>query len=343
MRSARIWLWMAAATLAAVPAGADNAKHRDGGGSSSNAGSQSSGGGSATNSHSGGSSDRDRDHATGGSDSPSSATAPSRPLTQAEKDHPRPGTGTGDRRDHRGVHGGYYGGYGRHGGYWDGGIWVVGGGCYDCYDPWYPRYPYQYRYRFDDSVAVRVQVEPDQTRVYVDGYYAGITDDFDGILQRLYITRGQHEIALKLEGFRSHRFVVYGVPGRTIKLHYNMVKGSGEDEPEDLAGGRVASPVPLPPPPPAPPAEADDDEAYGDRHAPDRPDFGSLSLDVRPRDAAIYIDGKPYPQAGREDVRLAGGMHRLEVVRPGYSSFERDVEIKPGKTVDLDVHLDKKQ
>jgi hypothetical protein len=339
MRSARIWLWMAAATLAAVPAGADNAKQRDGGGSSSNSGSQSSGGGSATNSHSDGSADRGRDHATGRSGSPSSA--PSRPLTQAERDQPRPGTG--DRRDYRGVHGGYYDGYGRRGGYWDGGIWVVGGGCYDCYDSWYPRYPYQYRYRFDDSVAVRVQVEPDKTRVYVDGYYAGIADDFDGILQRLYITRGQHEIGLRLEGFRSHRFVVYGVPGRTIKLHFNMVKGSGEDEPEDLAGGRVVSPVPPPPPPPpAPPAEADDDEASGDRHAPDRPDFGSLSLDVRPRDAAIYIDGKPYPQAGRDDVRLAGGMHRLEVVRPGYSSFERDVEIKPGKTVDLDVRLEKK-
>ena len=74
------------------------------------------------------------------------------------------------------------------GGYWSGGVWI-GGGCFDCYDPlYYPRYPYpyyppdpyRYRYHYDDSAAVRVQVQPDQTRVYVDGYYAGIADDFDG-------------------------------------------------------------------------------------------------------------------------------------------------------------------
>jgi hypothetical protein len=337
MRSARIWLWIAAASLAAAPAGADNAKRRDGGSSSSQSSSDrernhaagtsaTAGGGSSTSSSSSSSSSSSKS-------SDSTTSAPSRPRTQAEKDHPIPGTGTGDRRDHRGRHGGYHGGYGRGGGYWDGGIWV-GGGCYDCYDPWYyPRYRYRHRH-YDDSVGVRVQVKPEETRVYVDGYYAGVADDFDGILQRLYVSRGQHEIALRLEGFRSHRFVVYGVPGRTIKLHYNMVQGSGDDAAEDLAGQPAVSPRDR---------DDDDDEDDDDRVVYDsRGGFGKLSLDVRPDDASVYIDGKLYSEAGDDEVRLAVGVHRVEVVRPGYLSFEREVEIRPGKTADLDVHLEKK-
>jgi len=208
----------------------------------------------------------------------------------------------------------------------------------------YPAYGY-YGYP-DDSVPVRVQVKPEATRVYVDGTYAGVADDFDSILQRLYLTRGQHEIGLKLEGFRSHRFVVYGVPGRTIKLHYNMVQGSGEDEPEDLAGAPVPSPLER-----NDDGDDDHDEAYDARPPMTRPpderpaehhDYGKLSLDVRPGDAAVYIDGRLFPEAGRDEVRLAGGLHRVEVVRPGYTSFERELEIRPGKTADLDVHLDKK-
>jgi hypothetical protein len=331
--------------LAASPAVADNAKAREGGGS-----------------HASGGSDRQHEHAAGtsasggsstSSSSSSSSSGPAHPVTRAERDHPSPGTGTGHH------HGGYSGGHGRHGGgYWSGGVWI-GGGCIDCYDPvYYPRYPYpyypypyRYHYSYDESAAVRVQVKPEETRVYVDGYYAGIVDDFDGLLQRLYLPRGQHEIALKLEGFRSHRFVLYGVPGRTIKLHFNMVQGTGDDEPEDLAGAHVKSPVP----PPQAEGDRDDDddsgdkdEAYEERRPPVPPlppmrgETGTLSLDVRPGDASVYIDGRAYQRAAREDVKLAGGLHRLEVVRPGYQSFEREVEIKPGKTADLDVHLEKK-
>jgi len=269
----------------------------------------------------------------------SASSHPAHARTQAEKDRPIPGSGHHDHHDHHGDghHGGYYGG-GHYGGYWSGGVWISAG-CYDCYGPYYPAYPhYQY---YDDGVPVRVQVKPEETRVYVDGYYAGIVDDFDGLLQRLYVSRGQHEIALKLEGFRSHRFVLYGVPGRTIKLHFNMVQGSGDDAPEDLAGQPAVSPRDR--------DRDDDDDEDEDvpvvRNAPavrDSRDAGKLSLDVRPGDAAIYIDGKLVPEAARDEVRLASGPHRVEVVRPGYTSFERELEIRPGKTADLDVHLEKK-
>src|SRR5690348_18075962 len=53
------------------------------------------------------------------------------------------------------------------------------------YGGYYGYSPGYYRSRYRDGGSVRIQVEPSKTRVYVDGYYAGIVDDFDGIFQRL--------------------------------------------------------------------------------------------------------------------------------------------------------------
>src|SRR6185312_3885852 len=54
--------------------------------------------------------------------------------------------------------------------------------------PPYPRYPYPY-YALDNlRSAVRIEVSPNDAEVYVDGYYAGIVDDFDGVFQRLRVT-----------------------------------------------------------------------------------------------------------------------------------------------------------
>src|SRR5687768_206185 len=48
----------------------------------------------------------------------------------------------------------------------------------------YP-YPYPYGYRWDDRSELRIQATPRETQVYVDGYFVGVVDDFDGFAQRL--------------------------------------------------------------------------------------------------------------------------------------------------------------
>ena len=57
---------------------------------------------------------------------------------------------------------------------------------------------------YDDSASARVQVKPKETEVYVDGYLAGVADDFDGTFQRLHLRPGGHEITLFLDGHRFH-------------------------------------------------------------------------------------------------------------------------------------------
>jgi PEGA domain len=75
-----------------------------------------------------------------------------------------------------------------------------------------------YRY-FGD---VRLLVRPRHAQVYVDGYYAGIVDDFDGVFQRLTLEAGPHEIEIAAPGFESQFFDVYVDPTRTVDLYGDL-------------------------------------------------------------------------------------------------------------------------
>jgi hypothetical protein len=332
--------------LTAVPAlvsAQDHAVPRGGGGGgSSSAGEHHSGGGSSSSSSGGSSSS-----SSGGSGSDSST-----PQTDAQRRHPRPGTGTGD---HYNGHNSYYYGspyyYGRN--YY-----------YNAYDPFYygayaysPFYysgaygysPYYYRGRYSDGGSLRVIVDPVKTRVYVDGYYAGIADDFDGIFQRLSLPPGRHEISLKLDGYRTHKFRVYVPPAETLKIHHVMERGTGEDtdevigEPEsyrreddrDRDGRNDGREEPRY----EGQREREDDQREDDR---DDAEAGTLRLDLKPADASVYVDGE-FRGSGRrvENLRLAPGRHRIEVVRPGYRTVEREIEVRPGDNNRVQIELER--
>jgi hypothetical protein len=68
-----------------------------------------------------------------------------------------------------------------------------------------------------------------------------------------------------------------------------------------------------------------------------------LRLNVWPGDAVVYVDGE-YRGPGRQvrRLRLPPGPHRVEVVRPGFLSFERTVEVAAGRTVEaVEVELER--
>src|SRR5512143_3461957 len=238
-----------AASLALAPAlllAQDRAVPRGGGGGGSSGG----GGGHPSpgvSSSSGGSSSG----YSGGSSSGSTYT----PST-AERRHPRAGTGHGGGSGGGGYYpyypyypyyggGGYYPGWGYsywwpygtfgwYGGYW-GYPWGWGGGTV-------------YHYAEHEGGSVRVLVNPSEARVYVDGYYAGTVDDFDGLFQRLHVSPGRHEIVIKLEGYKTHRVSMYVPPEATVKLEYDMEEGHGETA-EDLAKNVPANEPTGPPKP----------------------------------------------------------------------------------------------
>jgi hypothetical protein len=95
---------------------------------------------------------------------------------------------------------------------------------------YFPRYYYDYD-SYPTHASMRVLVDPAEAEVYVDGYYAGVVDDFDGLFQRLNLTPGRHLITLRLDGYRTWGAEVYATPGDTLNLHHDMIPGpSGADE-----------------------------------------------------------------------------------------------------------------
>jgi hypothetical protein len=109
------------------------------------------------------------------------------------------------------------------------------------YDPFWGPYPYPYYGAYPIGVSpqgdVRVLATPKQAEVYVDGFYAGVVDDFDGAFQRLRTTPGGHAITLHLEGYRTITQSIYVTPGSTFKLQLTMDK---------LAPGEASEPPPAP-------------------------------------------------------------------------------------------------
>ncbi|MGH2687656.1 MAG: PEGA domain-containing protein, partial [Actinomycetota bacterium] len=195
---------------------------------------------------------------------------------------------------------------------------------------------YGYRQTYRETSSLRLLVEPSETRVYVDGYYAGVVDDFDGIFQRLHVSPGRHEIALKLEGYRSYRVKLYAPVGHTIKIRRDLVKGTGEDT-EEMPGDRAEAYDER-----RPAATEDEDDDPAEAPAGRSADQGTLRLSIRPEDASVYVDGEFRGTARQaRTVALAPGRHRVEVVRPGYRTFDRDVEVRAGRTADVDVELER--
>ena len=338
----------------------DRAVPRSSGGSSagSDAGSRHTGSSSSGSSASSNSGQRNNAPAARGQGQ-SSARSP-----EAAQRRPRPGTGTGDRGRYGTQSGRYTGSpysyyyydpyiYSRSRAY---GLYGYGYGYYDYgygYGDYYGYYPSSYRsyrYRSGNVAQLRTLVEPSKARVYVDGYYAGIVDDFDGLFQRLNVSPGRHDITFRLEGYSSHTFSIYANRDQTLKLRWDMAKGSGEtrdsvgdeddrrsDRESDRDSGSYSD---------RPYADRSRERDSGEadsRYAPSgEARGGALLLDIEPPDASVYVDGEFFGKASQVTrLDLPPGRHRLEVVRPGYRTEETEVEID-GQSERVTVKLDRR-
>lgn len=237
------------------------------------------------------------------------------------------------------------------------------------YDPWFYPYgyygywgPYAYPgYYAYDVASLRLEVTPKQAEVYVDGYRAGIVDNYNGIFQRLHVRPGGHTLTIYLPGYKTFEENIYATPGSTQVVKMTLLPlGPGETmspppvptpppaEPAPAAGGgtmRVMPPVQVGPggapptePPPAPPM----------RPAPpsDASAYGTLTVTVRPSGGmtgtAIFIDGDRWRAPSSSDellIRLPEGQHHVEVRRFGYVTYTTDVTIQRGASTPLNVKL----
>lgn len=107
------------------------------------------------------------------------------------------------------------------------GAWGLGYFYYDPYvwAPVAPVYYNGYSYGYGTGAAtgeLRLQVNPRDAEVYVDGYYAGQVDEFDGSSQALRLEEGEYHIEIVAAGYETIAFDVRVQPGRKINYRGDM-------------------------------------------------------------------------------------------------------------------------
>jgi len=246
---------------------------------------------------------------------------------------------------------------------------VVAGGFYSpfwFYDPFwgpwygygyygypYPPY-YPYGYSFDPGASLKLEVKPRQAEVYVDNYYAGIVNDFDGLFQRLPITPGQHELTLYLDGYRTaHQNLL--VSRGTLKVKYTMEHlGAGEQQelrpqapPPPPRTGQAGMPQQTPEqePPQGPPVRRLPPQPMpppGTARSVEPSPYGSIAIRVQPADADVLIDGERWHEPETSDrlvVEVPEGRHTVEIRKAGFRTYVTDVQVRAGDTTSLNVSL----
>ena len=99
-------------------------------------------------------------------------------------------------------------------------------------------YPYaSYAYGLSLDSDVKVKIAPKDAQVFVDGYYAGVADNFDGAFQELHVAPGGHVISVYLNGYRTLTRSIYAEPNKTVTF---------KDRLAPLAPGERSAP-PAPP------------------------------------------------------------------------------------------------
>lgn len=274
----------------------------------------------------------------------------------------------GDRDGHR-YHdrrGKYYGHkYHRHhrhhrycghvwGGYYD--YWSWGRYRYRGYYPWYwPWWPTVYietdRYSADDGWgALDLDVRPERAEIYLDGQYVGIADEYDGFPRYLWLEKGTYDVAIYLEGYETIFRQISIYPGIVIDVEDRMRAGQSihpddhgptstarrdarierNREKEEAARAAEAREV----------WSTDSPAAAADANV------GRLFISVLPPDSAVYLDGHFLGTAAEVGQLSAGlvvepGDHVIELVRPGYETYRKEIVVPPGERTNLEIELER--
>jgi len=200
--------------------------------------------------------------------------------------------------------------------------------------PWWG-YPYPHRFPPADwrvyaeweTANVRLDVSPKDAQVYVDRYYAGVIDDFDGIFQHLTLRAGVHLIEIRRTGYVTLAIEFNLYPWQSVTYRRTMEPSHGDE---------VSS---------APPSAGFEEGAAPPAPANGNAPPGDVKFDVAPDDAAIYADGFYAGIVddfnGSQHLPLPPGRHHLSLQLDGYETTEVDLTIDPGRTITYRASLKK--
>ena len=70
---------------------------------------------------------------------------------------------------------------------------------------------------------LRLKVRPRYAQVFVDGYFVGVVNEFDGVFQRLRLEEGPHQVEVVHAGFEPLELDVLIVPGEKVTFEGDLI------------------------------------------------------------------------------------------------------------------------
>lgn len=209
-------------------------------------------------------------------------------------------------------------------------------------------FPYDYWDWDYSEYRVILKVEPDDAHVLLNGKWIGEAYEFSTNSSALRLSSRNNELVIKKDGYVEELIDLYEYNTRRIVIRLKLLKD------KDYAG-------PAKPKTPAKkvtPEEAERKPAYkaktvSPKELPPEPaDLTKESvkaidviLEIQPQEASIYLNGKFWgiaPSGGKiENLRLEPGKYTLEVAKPGYQDYKKEIEVKAEK-LKIIIKLEKK-
>ena len=69
---------------------------------------------------------------------------------------------------------------------------------------------------YRETGSLRLKLKPRDAKVYIDGYFVGVVDSFDGLFQKLGLEAGGHRVEVRADGYEPLQFEVLITPGESV-------------------------------------------------------------------------------------------------------------------------------
>jgi uncharacterized membrane-anchored protein len=209
-------------------------------------------------------------------------------------------------------------------------------------------FPYDYWDWDYTEYRVILKVEPDDAQVLLNGKWIGDAYEFSTDNSAIRLASRNNELVIKKEGYVEEAIDLYEYNTRKIIIRLKLRVDKDYTGPvtprtaakkvtpkeAEIKPGYEAKTEPEKELPPQPPEEIMPEVQPVD-----------VILEIQPEEASIYLNGKFWgivPREGIiENLRLEPGKYTLEVIKPGYQDYKKEIEVKDQKLKIL-IKLEKK-
>jgi hypothetical protein len=194
------------------------------------------------------------------------------------------------------------------------------------------------------SARIIFRVDPMDARILLDGRFIGEAVEFSTPETALRLRSRNHEIIIKKKGYVEEAIDLRKFSTRDIDIELTMKEekrlSAASQKPEVPAEGKKPEYIAKTAPVIEPEVESGPEKPIVARMV-------KINFEILPAEAAIYVNGKFWgiaPEGGKiQNQFLKAGTTTIEVVKPGFKSVKKVIELKDQKQLTVTITLEKKE